>query len=25
LKVLSDVVAPWIYERVGSLWDEYDD
>ena len=23
-EVLSDVVAPWIYERVGSLWDESD-
>lgn len=23
LRVISDVVAPWVYERMGAVWDEY--
>jgi len=24
LAVISGVVAPWVYERIGDVWDEYD-
>ncbi|WP_416838725.1 hypothetical protein [Haloferax sp. DFSO52] len=25
MRVLSDIVAPWVYERMGDIWDEYND